>query len=151
MSYQDIVAKLEREEIRLASIGKRAYAACIDETIISLLFIATYYDAFAQAATYEQRIAIISSLFLQFIGLKILYQAFFTWYYGASLGKIAAKIACVDVVLLDKPSFAASLSRAVVAVISQICLYLGFAWALGNEARQTWHDLAAKTAVIDVA
>ena len=88
---------------------------------------------------------------MQFIGLKIIYQAFFTWYYGASLGKIAAKIICVDVGLLDKPSFGASLSRSVVRVISEICLYLGFAWALGNEARQTWHDLAAKTAVIDVA
>lgn len=151
MTYDEITRRLEREDIVLASFGKRAWAALIDETIISVLFIAIYYDAFAKAGTYEQTIAIVESLLMQFIALKIIYQTFFTWYYGASIGKIVAKIVCVDIGVLDKPNFMASLSRASMRVLGEMCFYLGFAWAFGNEARQTWHDKAARTVVINVA
>ena len=146
----DVVEKLERENISLASFSKRIYAYCVDEVLISILFMAIYWDAFNTANTYEQVIALVSSLIWQLIVLKILYQTFFTWYYGASLGKMAFKIVCIDAQILDKPSFMASLSRAMMRVVGEACFYLGFAWAFGNEARQTWHDKIARTVVVDV-
>ena len=146
----DVVEKLERENISLASFSKRIYAYCIDEVLISVLFMAIYWDAFNTANTYEQVMTLVSSLIWQLIVLKILYQTFFTWYYGASLGKMAFKIVCIDAQILDKPSFMASLSRAMMRVVGEACFYLGFAWAFGNEARQTWHDKIARTVVVDV-
>ena len=35
----DVVEKLERENISLASFSKRIYAYCVDEVLISILFI----------------------------------------------------------------------------------------------------------------
>ena len=63
---------------------------------------------------------------------------------------MAFKIVCIDAQILDKPSFMASLSRAMMRVVGEVCFYLGFAWAFGNEARQTWHDKIARTVVVDV-
>ncbi|MCD8212977.1 MAG: RDD family protein [Campylobacter sp.] len=147
----DVVQKLERENISLASFSKRIYAYCIDEVLISILFLIIYWNAFETAKSYEEIMMLVSNFVWQIITLKIIYQTFFTWYYGASIGKIAVKITCIDVEILDKPNFIASLSRAFMRAFGETCLYLGFAWAFGNIARQTWHDKTAKTVVIDVA
>lgn len=53
----DIVNKLERENITLAPIGKRALAYAIDELLLSLLFLIIYWDIFENAKSYEDTIA----------------------------------------------------------------------------------------------
>ena len=59
----DVVEKLERENISLASFSKRIYAYCVDEVLISILFMAIYWDAFNTANTYEQVMTLVSSPF----------------------------------------------------------------------------------------
>lgn len=147
---ESILDRLDREGIRLTSAKKRSIAYLIDELLISILFSVIYWGKFAEASSYEEMMNITYALLPQVVMLKILYQAFFVWYYGATLGKIAVKIACVDVMLLDKPNFTACVIRSIVRIISENCLFLGFAWAFGNQTLQTWHDMAAKTVVIDV-
>ncbi|MGB2552927.1 RDD family protein [Campylobacter sp. MOP51] len=147
---ENILDKLDREGIRLASTKKRAMSYLIDELLISVLFTVIYWGKFAETSSYEEVMNITYSLIPQVVMLKVLYQAFFIWYYGATLGKIAMKIVCVDLALLDKPNLTASIIRSIVRIISENCFFLGFAWALGNQTLQTWHDLAAKTVVIDV-
>lgn len=150
MTYEQISQRLERENISLASTKKRMFALFIDEMILSALFLVIYWDKFQGVTTYEQTVAMMSVLFVQMVALRAVYQVFFVWYYGATPGKIAMKIMCVDVRILDKPSFGVSLLRAAVRAISDQSFLLGFAWAFGNVARQTWHDKLAKTVVIDV-
>lgn len=64
---------------------------------------------------------------------------------------MALKLACIEVSYLDKPNLGSSFLRAVMRNLSEWAFCLGFLWAFGNEARQTWHDKLAKTVVIDVA
>ncbi len=70
--------------------------------------------------------------------------------YGATVGKILLKIKVVSLDELDNPNLMSSFIRAVVRIISEFLLYLGFLWAFFDKARQAWHDKAAKTVVIDV-
>nr|WP_238389205.1 RDD family protein [Campylobacter fetus] len=51
--------------------------------------------------------------------------------------------------MLSKPSLQASFLRAIVRVLSEWLFYLGFVWALSNQARQTWHDKLASVVKID--
>ncbi|MCR4942139.1 MAG: RDD family protein [Campylobacter sp.] len=151
MSYDEISQKLEREQIRLASFGKRIAAFFIDEILISVLLLVIYWDKFLQVQTYQDIMVLISNLFFYIVLIKVIYHAFFVWYYGASIGKIVVKIACVDIELLDKPNLIKSLLRSVVRIFSESLFYLGYCWAFGNSARQTWQDKIANTVVIDVA
>lgn len=145
----EILKKLNIEGMEVASVSKRMLSYAIDEVLISILFIVSYWNSFTLSDDFEQTVAMVSSLSLQFIVLKILYQTFFIWFYGATIGKIICKIICIDVVMLSKPKLSIALSRAIFRIISESLLYLGFVWAFGNELRQTWHDKIAKTVVIN--
>ena len=147
---QEILKKLHRERLTLASINKRSIAFFIDEMIISILFYIIYADSFAKAGSLESVIELTNILFLQVILLKIIYHTFFVWMYGATVGKILLKIKVVSLDELDNPNLMSSFIRAVVRIVSEFLLYLGFLWAFFDKARQAWHDKAAKTVVIDV-
>ena len=136
---RSVIDKLENENITLASIGKRAVAWGIDKFLISVLFYTVYYEKF-DGLDYEQISALAMEMIPQIVLLEVVYQTFFTWYCGASIGKVAMKIMCVDVDLLDKPDLLNSFTRS----------FLGFAWAFSNPLFQTWQDKAAKTVVINV-
>ncbi|MBR8465586.1 RDD family protein [Campylobacter sp. faydin G-140] len=147
----NLLDKLERESISLASFSKRAWAFFIDEILISVLFFVIYYEQFSLAQTYEAVMVLASNLLFQMIALKVIYHAFFIWYYGATVGMMLNKIICVNVDILDKPDLSASILRSVVRVFSESCFYLGFVWAFGNHERQTWQDKVAKTVVVNVS
>lgn len=149
MNEDDIVEVFERENISLASIPKRALAFTIDETIISILLIVAYSSQFQSATTPEQMILIVNKLFFNFIILKVIYQTFFVWMYGATPGKMLCKIRVISVFDVANPTIGYALMRAVVRVFSESLFYLGFIWALLNVQRASWHDLAAKTLVVD--
>lgn len=82
--------------------------------------------------------------------LKIIYQTLFVYMYGATLGKMVMKIKIIEIKTLQKPSLSASFNRAVFRIVSEMIFYLGFLWGVLNPTRQTWHDLTAKTLVINV-
>jgi len=140
---------LDREEIRLASIGKRSLAFFIDEMLLSMLLMVAMWDAFANAQTLEALVGITNSFVLEYIALKIIYQSFFIMQYGASLGKIAMKIRVIEIATLDNPNVLVALNRAIFRVVSEMLFYLGFLWALFDPSCQGWHDKTAKTLVVD--
>ena len=146
---RSVIDKLENENITLASVGKRGVAWGIDKFLISFLFYAVYYDKF-DGLDYEQISALAMEMIPQIVLLEVIYQTFFTWYCGASIGKVAMKIVCVDIDLLDKPGLLNSLTRSLVRIIGENAFFLGFAWAFSNPLFQTWQDKAAKTVVINV-
>ena len=140
---------LHREGIVLASNKKRAMAFFIDEMLLSFLLVIALWDSFVSAQTMEQMINITNTFVLEFMLMKIIYQTFFVMQYGASIGKLLMKIRVIEINTIQTPNVIVALNRGIFRVISELILYLGFLWGLLNPQRQTWHDLTAKTLVVD--
>ncbi len=149
MTPKELQELLYRENIKLASISKRAIAFMIDELLLSLVFVIALWDGISGAKNSIEMIESIQSATLYFAMVKIAYQTFFTYKYGASLGKIYMKIKVVDINTLEYLDFFSSLNRAIVRIISEMFFYLGFLWGVLNPTRQTWHDLVARSIVIE--
>ena len=149
MTNEELIEKFERENITLAPLKKRALAYLIDEILVSLLFIFIYVDQVPDNATTEETITIINSLVFYVMVLKVVYQTFFVWMYGATLGRIAMKIKVISLGDLENPSLLFSLSRASFRIISESIFYLGFLWAVLNPKRETWHDKVSNTLVVN--
>ncbi len=135
--------------MRLAAFKKRAMAFLIDEMLLSFLLIIALGDSFLEAKTMEEMIILTNTFVLEYMAMKIFYQAFFVMQYGASLGKIAMKIRVIEIKTMQKPNVIVSLNRAIIRVVSEMMFYLGFVWGMMDPARQTWHDKSAQTLVID--
>jgi uncharacterized RDD family membrane protein YckC len=147
---EEIENILDREEITLADIKKRSLAFFIDEMLLSFLLIVALWDSFTKAVTMEDMINLTNSFVLEYMFMKIVYQAFFVMQYGATIGKIIMKIRVIEIRTLTNPSVVCSLNRAIFRVISEMFFYLGFLWGTFDKARQTWHDKTAKTLVVNV-
>ncbi|MBA1432303.1 MAG: RDD family protein [Epsilonproteobacteria bacterium] len=146
---EDIENVLHREGLVLADIKKRAMAFFIDEMLLSFLLIIAMSDSFSNAKTVEEMIILTNNFLWEYLLMKIAYQTFFVWQYGATLGKIAMKIRVIEIATLQNPAFAVALNRAVFRVISEMLFYLGFLWGMMDPARQTWHDKTARTLVVN--
>ncbi len=144
-----IERRLASEGYRLASINARGFAYMIDDLLISLLFVAIFWDRMAGMRTMEQMMQFSQSLFVAMLVVRTLYQTLFVWLYGATLGKMALKIRIIDTSLLEKPTLLQALNRALIRDVSEMLFYLGFVWAFFDPLRQAWHDKTAKTVVID--
>jgi len=147
---EEIQNILYREEMTLSTISKRATAFFIDELLLSFLLIIALWDSFSTAKTMEEMINITNAFILEYMFMKIVYQAFFVMKYGASLGKIMMKIRVIEIATLQNPSVVSSLNRAIFRIISETFFYLGFLWGMLDPAKQTLHDKTAKTLVINV-
>ena len=146
---EEIEILLHREGLTLASTKKRAIAFIIDEMLLSFLLIFALWDSFASAQTTEEVIILTNSFVLEYMLMKIIYQAFFVMQYGATLGKLALKIKVIEIRVVDNPNVLVSLNRAIFRVISEMLFYFGLLWGMMNPNRQTWHDLTAKTLVVN--
>ena len=149
MRDEEIIRRFERENITLASIKKRAFAYTIDEILISVLFMIIYFGQIPKDASYVETINLLNGLFSYIILLKIIYQAFFVWAYGATPGKMLMKIRVISTIDLSNPNILYSLNRALIRIVSESLFYIGFLWALTNPKRETWHDKVARTLVIN--
>jgi len=146
---KELETRLHHEEITLALNKKRAVAFFIDEMLLSFLLIIALWDSFVQAGSTQEIIILTNSFVLEFMMMKIIYQAFFVMQYGATIGKLVMKIRVIEIKTLNNPNVLVALNRAIIRVISEMLLYLGFLWGLLNPSRQTWHDLSAKTLVVN--
>ncbi len=147
---EEIEEILHREQLTLAPVKKRAVAFFIDEVLLSFLLIIALWDSFATAKTMEEMINVTNAFVLEYMAMKIIYQAFFVMQYGASIGKIVMKIRVVEIKTLTNPNVLVALNRAIFRVISEMLFYLGFLWGMLSQTRQTWHDSTAKTLVVNV-
>lgn len=145
----EIQNALHREGMQLASIKKRSMAFFIDEMLLSLILLIALWDNFSQNMNLEETIILTNTFVLEYMMMKIIYQAFFVMHYGASIGKLAMKIRVVEINTLETPNVLSALNRAIFRVISELVFYLGFLWGMLNPSRQAWHDLTSKTLVVD--
>ncbi|WP_263831859.1 RDD family protein [Sulfurospirillum oryzae] len=149
MTNEELIEKFESENITLAPLQKRGLAYLIDELLISVLFALIYLDQIPENVSTEELIGTINSLFMYVVLLKVMYQTFFVWMYGATLGRIAVKIRVISTADLENPSLLLALSRSAFRIISESLFYLGFIWAFLNPKRETWHDRVANTLVVN--
>ncbi len=146
---EEILKNLQRENLTLSPIFKRAIAFIIDDFLISMIIFIAFYTQISKASTPEEVIITINTLFPYIILLKIIYQTFFVWQYGATIGKMALKIRVVDEKSFDNLDLKNSFLRAVVRIVSESLFYLGFVWGILSPTKQTWHDKVAKSLVLD--
>lgn len=149
MNEQEIIEKFEREDISLAPFVKRLSAYFIDEILVSFLFVMIYINSIESSQNVEDTINMINGLVVYIMLLKVIYQTFFVYMYGATLGKIFMKIKIVSINDLENPTLLFAFLRACVRLISESAFYLGFLWALMNPKKETWHDKAGQTLVVN--
>lgn len=149
MTENEVIEKFERENITLATFPKRFLAYFIDEILVSFLFVMIYIGSIEDSKNVEETIDMINGLVLYIMILKVIYQTFFVWMYGATLGKIFMKIKVVSISDLENPTLLYALNRAIVRIISESIFYIGFVWAFMNPKRESWHDKAGRTLVVN--
>ena len=140
----------------VAPLGKRVIAFGIDEIILATLFtiVLLVIDepeimAAAQSGSNLEVQKIASKFILHYAIIKFLYQAIFVYLYGATLGKLAVKIYCIRA-SGGSMDIATAAIRAAVRLISEMIFYMGFLVALFTNSRQSLHDMAAKTLVVEI-
>ncbi|OIP56585.1 MAG: hypothetical protein AUK54_01855 [Helicobacteraceae bacterium CG2_30_36_10] len=146
---EEIEDALHREGITLADIKKRAMALFIDETLLSFILIFALWDSFVATENMQEMINLTNAFVLEYMTMKIIYQAFFVMQYGATIGKIVMKIRVIEIKTLQNPNVLVSLNRAIFRIVSEMFFYLGFLWGMLNPTRQTWHDKTASTLVVN--
>ncbi|MDR3177755.1 MAG: RDD family protein [Campylobacteraceae bacterium] len=151
MTEEELVKKFESENITLSSLHKRAAAHVIDDIIITFFIFFAFNNMFTaiDMSNLDEVSALTYHLTPYIVLMKIVYQAFFVWMYGATVGKMAMKIRVVSISNGQRPNILLSLIRANIRLVSEAIFFVGFLWAFGNFKRQTWEDIAAKTLVVN--
>ncbi len=137
------------DNLELATIGSRIKAFVIDDILITLVFIMLYWEKFSATDDMMALLMIMNEGVYQVLLLKFIYQGLFVWYYGATLGKIFAKIRVIDYNHFGRVSLFSSLLRSFFRIISEMFFYIGFILAFFNDSKQTLQDRVAKTLVVN--
>jgi uncharacterized RDD family membrane protein YckC len=149
MTEEELVRKFESENITLSPLYKRVVAFAIDEFIIACFILFAFSDMLQNADSPEALSALMYYLAPYIILMKIIYQAFFVWAYGATIGKMAIKIRIISTIDGQKPDMLSAFVRSNTRIISEVIFFVGFLWALQNFKKQTWEDIAARTLVVN--
>lgn len=138
------------DKLELASKNSRIKAFVIDDLAITFVVMLILWDKIAvSGGDFTTILLLINSAFIQVVILKFIYQTFFIWYYGATLGKFVAKIRVIDFNTFGRVSFTSAVLRSMGRILSEMLFYIGFVIALYNESKQTFHDKIGKTLVVN--
>lgn len=146
----DIEEKFYREGVETSTLTKRAVAYFLDDVLVSLVVVVLLWDSLMNATEVASYIAVTNSAFFEIVLIRFVYQFFFVYLYGATLGKQIMKIKIIDVNTLDKPLFYGAISRAFVRTIGEVLFYFTFIFAFFDPYKRTLHDRVANTAVVNV-
>jgi len=142
--------QIDIENLQLASMKSRVKAFVIDDLSITLLVIIILWDKIATTnGDLVATMMVMNEAFIQVVVLKFIYQSFFIWYYGATIGKLISKIKVIDFENYGRISLINSCIRSAGRIISEAVFYLGFFLAYYGQSRQTFHDKFGKTLVVD--
>jgi uncharacterized RDD family membrane protein YckC len=146
----DNQTNIDTNKLQLAHTRKRALAFMIDDFAITFVVTLMLWDKIATLdGDYNAILLLINGAFIQVVVLKFLYQTFFIWYYGATLGKMTAKIKVIDFDNFGKVGFVNSVLRSIGRLLSESLLYIGFFLAFYTRSKQTFHDKMGRTLVVD--
>jgi uncharacterized RDD family membrane protein YckC len=138
-------------DLQLASLRSRALAFVIDDLLVTVIVMVIFWEnIFAVSQDMDAMMILIKTeLAMPLIALKVVYQTFFVWYYGATIGKIVAKIRVIDANHWGRVSFLSSLLRSIGRIFSEMFFYVGFLIGFFNDGRKTFHDIVGKTLVVN--
>ncbi len=141
---------MNNENLQLASMPSRIIAFIIDDLLISLVFVLLFWDQITSSdGQLINMLIIISEHVTQVLLLKFVYQGFFVWYYGATIGKIVTKIKVIDYNHFGRVSLVTSLIRSMTRIFSEYIVYIGFIIGFFTDGKQTLHDKISKTLVVN--
>lgn len=141
----------DTNNLQLASIPSRLIAFVIDDFIINIIILVIFWDSIvAHSADAQSLVELMNTFVIPILFLKFVYQTFFIWYYGATVGKLVAKIRVIDYNHLGKVTLLSSISRSFGRLISEMFFYIGFIFAFFTEGKQTFHDKTGRTLVVNV-
>jgi uncharacterized RDD family membrane protein YckC len=141
--------QIDSENLELAPNRTRAMAFVIDDLLITLLTVVLLWDKVVATGSDTMGVlTVMNQAFLQVVLIKVIYQTFFVWYYGATIGKMAMKIKVIDFDNFGRVSFLSALFRAMTRIVSESIFYIGFVFAFYTQSRQTLHDKLGKTLVV---
>lgn len=141
---------MNKDNLELATTRSRMLAFVIDDFLITFIIIAMYWSQIAASGNDLVSVLVVMNDFVwQVLILKFVYQSFFVWYYGATLGKIVSKIKVIDYNHLGRVSLLTAMIRSAVRIISEMFFYIGFIFAFFTEGRQSLHDKLARTLVVN--
>lgn len=136
--------------LSLAPIFKRFFAFLIDDILVSVIIFAIFWDSISKSASdMEAMVSVVNGFVIPILFLKFIYQTFFIWYYGATVGKIILKIRVIDYNTYEKVDLKSAVLRSFGRIISEMFFYLGFLFALLSNGKQTFHDKISRTLVVD--
>lgn len=138
--------------LQLASMRSRAFAYIIDDLLLTFILIIIFWENIMSVSHDSEAMMklIKTDLMMPLIVLKVLYHTFFVWYYGATIGKIVARIRVIDSDSWNRVSIISSFLRAIGRIFSEMFFYIGFLIGFFNEGRKTFHDIIGKTLVVNV-
>ncbi|MCP4969558.1 MAG: RDD family protein [Arcobacter sp.] len=142
---------MSNDNLELASIKSRTLAFIIDDFLITFIVIAIYWNNLLNNGNDLVSVLVIMNEFVwQILFLKFIYQSFFVWYYGATIGKIITKIRVIDFNNFGRVSIFTAMSRSILRLISEMFFYIGFILAFFTDSKQTFHDKLGRTLVVNV-
>lgn len=138
--------------LQLASMRSRAFAYVIDDLLVTLIIMIIFWENIYAVSNDPDALMYLmkAELVIPLIVLKVIYHTFFVWYYGATIGKIVAKIRVIDANNWGRVNLFSSLLRAVGRIFSEMFFYVGFLIGFFNDGRKTFHDITGKTLVVNV-
>jgi uncharacterized RDD family membrane protein YckC len=139
------------DDLQLASMRSRATAFVIDDLLVTAIIIIIFWDNIMAVSNDINAMMFFmkTDLVMPLIFLKFVYQALFTWYYGATVGKIVAKIKVIDSNTWGRVSIFSAILRSIGRIFSEMFFYIGFLIGFFNDGRKTFHDLTGKTLVVN--
>jgi uncharacterized RDD family membrane protein YckC len=141
---------IDISNLELATNQTRLKAFVIDDLLITFVTLMMLWTPLSQVnGDITAVMMIMNGAFIQIILLKFIYQTFFVWYYGATLGKIITKIKIIDYHTFGKVTFMSAMVRSATRILSESILYAGFMLAYYTDSRQTLHDKFARTLVVN--
>ncbi len=141
--------KLEKEDIKIASIAKRAISMMIDDFLISFIVFLAFFNSFINVKSYEEILILTDKLFLYIILAYTLYHWIFIAIYGKTAGKFITKISVIDIKTLDKPDFLWSFIRSLARNFDEMFFYAGMAVAFFDPYNRALHDIIGRCVVVE--
>jgi uncharacterized RDD family membrane protein YckC len=139
------------DNLQLASMRSRALGYVIDDFLVTIIIMMIFWEDIISVSQDMDALMYLLKAELAFplIMLKVIYQTFFVWYYGATIGKIVVKIRVIDANKWGRVSIISSFLRAVGRIFSEMFFYIGFLIGFFNNGRKTFHDITGRTLVVN--
>ena len=145
----DISKIIDRENLKIASVFKRAIAMTIDDFLISFLVIISFFDTFSKAKSFEEMMLVTNKVFIYILIAYTLYHWIFVALYGKTIGKMITKTRVIDIKTLDNPNWYFSLIRSLVRNFDEMFFYAGMMVAFFDPYNRALHDIAGRCIVVE--